>query len=218
MIMKMTEAQAGRVLLLAVAVGIASVKADGTPQTAPGTISTAPQGGLRGGAGTSSAIQGYRVGEIRVIGARVLPREGILSSLGMVSGDVYDESKLRKGFEELKKFYSEGGYVTFLPEPVLDLDEQRKVVNLTVNIDEGLRYILRSISFTGNITVPDAVLRREIRLTEGLAFNAKLLEASLPGLNRLGLFEEIRIQDFTVTPHPDEAKLDVVLKVNEKRR
>ncbi len=106
----------------------------------------------------------------------------------MVSGEVYDESKLRKGFEDLKKFYGEGGYVTFLPEPVLDSDEQRKVMNLTVNIDEGLRYILRSISFTGNTTVPDAVLRREIRLTEGFVFNAKLLEASLPAAESTGTF------------------------------
>ena len=60
--MKMTEAQAGRALLLAVAVGIAGVEAGGTPQTAPARVSTASQGGLRGGAIPS--IQGYRLGEI----------------------------------------------------------------------------------------------------------------------------------------------------------
>jgi outer membrane protein insertion porin family len=189
-----------------------------TPQTDSVTTSTAPQGGPIGGTMPTSLLQGYRLGQIRVIGVHALPTEAIKEWLGLVPGKVYDESKFHKGLQDVKNFYGTGGWATFQLQPVFDIDEERKILNLTVNIDQGLRYFLRSISFTGNTTVPDAVLRREIRLTEGFAFNAKLLEASLPRLNQLGFFEEIKIQDFMLTPHPDEAKLDVVLRVKEKRR
>ena len=164
-----------------------------------------------------NAIEAYRLGEIRVIGAKAHPSEISRSSLGLVSGEIYDESKLRKGFEYLKEFYGEGGYITFLPQPVLDVDEQRKVLNLTVNIDEGSRYIFNRISFTGNTTIPDEVIRREIRLTEGFAINTRLLEVSRVRLNQLGLFEEIKTEDFQLMPSPDEPKVDVVLRVKEKR-
>lgn len=164
------------------------------------------------------ALEGYRLGEIQVSGAKSIPSEVIRQSLGLVSGEIYDESKLRTGFEELTRFYGEGGYIKFLPQPVLDVDEQRKVVNLTVNIDEGVRYFLNRISFTGNTTIPDEVIRREIRLTEGFAINTRLLEASRVRLNQLGLFEDIKPEDFQLMPSPDEPKVDVVLRVKEKRR
>ena len=69
----------------------------------------------------------------------------------------------------------------------MDFDEQQKVVNLTVNIDEGRQYIVNRISFTGNTTTPDEVIRREILLKEGEVFNASLLTLSLSRLSQLGI-------------------------------
>jgi outer membrane protein assembly factor BamA len=198
--------------------GIAGVRAaGGMPQNASATTSAAQQGGPNT-AILPGAFQGYRLGEIRVTGARILPGEFIRSSLGLAPGEIYDEAKLRKGLEAFKELYGEQGYVTFLPMPVFEADEQRKILNLTVNIEEGLRYFLNRLGFTGITAIPDQVLRREIPLTEGDVFNSRVLKMSVSRLNQLGLFEEIKIEDFQITFSPNEPKVDVILRVQEKTR
>jgi outer membrane protein assembly factor BamA len=85
-------------------------------------------------------------------------------------------------------------------------------------VDESPQYTINHIGFTGNATIPDEFIRPEILLKEGQVFNVSRLEASLPKLNQLGLFDEIKFEDFQVTPLPNEPKLDIVLKVKESGR
>jgi len=195
------------------------------PPAAPVEIATAPQAGrgwsTRGGATNSwqtATAQPYRLGEVKVNGAKVLHADLIRSLLGLVSGRVYNESALRQGFENLKHLYGNLGYVNFLPEPEVDFDEQQRVVNLTVNIDEGAQFTVNRISFTGNTTIPDEVIRREILLKEGEVFNASLLYLSLSRLSQLGFFEQIGIEDAWIQPSASEPKVDVNLRVKEKAR
>jgi beta-lactamase regulating signal transducer with metallopeptidase domain len=189
------------------------------PQTAPTRIATVAQtGGERGSPWLSRVMSEYRVGQVRVAGAKILDNDAIRSSIGLVSGEVYDESRIHEGFQALTEFYGSLGYVNFLPEPVLDFDDQKKVVNLTINIDEGPQYTVNRISFTGNMTTPDQVIRWEILLKEGQIFNASLLDSSLLRLNQLDLFDEIKFADFWIKPLPNEPKLDIDLRVHEKGR
>jgi outer membrane protein insertion porin family len=161
-------------------------------------------------------VQEYRLEEVKIVGATVFNHDLIRSQLQMVSGEIYDESQLRRGLEKLKRLYGNIGYVNLVPEPAPEVDEQRKVVNLTLNIDEGRQFTVSRIRFTGNTTTPEAVLRREVLLKEGSIFDGSLLELSLLRLNQLGVFEEIKVEDVMVNPSPDEAKLDINLRVKEK--
>jgi outer membrane protein insertion porin family len=184
-------------------------------QTAPIIPRTAPETSTP--ARTPIVIPVYRLGEIKVNGARAIPSEVVRQSVG-VSGEVFDQSRLSAALEDLKDFYGEGGYVKFAAHTVLESDEQQKVVNLTVNVDEGRRYVFNRISFTGNTTILDEVIRREIPLTEGFAMNTRLLESGRVRLNQLGLFEEIKKEDIQIIPSPDELKVDVVVRVKERQR
>jgi beta-lactamase regulating signal transducer with metallopeptidase domain len=174
--------------------------------------------GVRGDAGTSAVPQGYRVGEIKITGAKFGDPEALRRSLGLVSGDVYNESRLRTGFMNLRRLYLDLGFVDFVPTPAVDIDEQRKVVNLTVDIEEGRPYSVRRISFTGNTRTPDEVIRREVLVKEGQIFNSSLMDQSLTRLNQLGLFEEIKPEDVRVDPSVPESKLDIAIRLKEKGR
>ncbi len=191
-----------------------------TPQTAATQIATAPQAGTRGSPGTQSAVPGYRISEINVAGFKSPPQsiESIRSLLGMGVGDIYDESRLRKGLENLRNLYGIYGYAEFFAEPNFDFDETRKVVRLTINIDEGRQFFVNRISFTGNTTSADDAIRREISLREGEIFNSSLLDLSLLRLNQLGVFEEIKPEDARITVFPNEPKLDIDIRVKEKAR
>ena len=116
------------------------------------------------------------------------------------------------------KLYGSLGYVLFLPEPALDFNEQQKVVNLTVKVDEGPQFTVNRISFTGNMTTPDEVIRREILVKEGEVFNTSLWGLSMLRLNQLGFFEDIKEEDSWIKPSLSEPKVDINLRVKEKAR
>jgi beta-lactamase regulating signal transducer with metallopeptidase domain len=171
--------------------------------------------GSRGGE-ESVALQGYRIMAIDLRGYKVLGTEAVRSALGLRPGEIYDESMLRKGFENLKKMYGDLGYVEFLPQPGFDIDERRRFLTLTITIDEGPQYSINRIRFVGNTRTPDEVLRRELLVKEGAVFNLSLLQNSLANLNQLGLIEPIHFEDAQIDISPGEPKVDVSLRVKEK--
>ena len=160
----------------------------------------------------------YRVGDVKITGGKEFNENQIKAVLGLVPGEVFNESQLRKGFENLKKLYGSRGYINFTPVPVQDFDEPKKLVNMTINVDEDRQFYVNRIAFNGNTTTRDKVIRREIMVGEGNIFNSALWDISLQRLNQLGYFEEVKTEDAEVKPHPTEPQVDINLKVKEKSR
>ena len=160
----------------------------------------------------------YHVGDVKVTGATFLKPEFIQSGLGLKTGDVYNENLLSESFKAMTKLYGQLGYINFVPTPEKDFDEEKKVVNLIVNVDEGKQYFTNRILFSGNTTTRDKVIRREVQLMEGFVFNSNNLDVSRQRLNQLGYFEEIKEEDAKVDPNPNEPKVNVTMKVQEKGR
>lgn len=162
--------------------------------------------------------QQYLLGDVNITGSKQLNPNFIESVLGLIPGEVYNESRLRNGFDSLKRIYGSAGYLNFTAVPVQNIDERNKIVNLTVNIDEDRQFAIRHISFIGNTSTSDDVIRRELLVQEGQMFNASLWELSLSRLNQLGFFEEIRSEDVAIKLTATEPTLDITVTVKEKGR
>jgi outer membrane protein insertion porin family len=160
----------------------------------------------------------YRVGDVKVTGNKLIPEPYIKAILGLIPGEVFNEERLRKSFDNLKKLYGAQGYINFTAVPVQDFDETKKVVNLNINIDEDRQFYVNRIAFAGNTTTRDKVIRREVMVEEGRVFNSSLWDMSLQRLNQLGYFEEIKAEDAEVKPSSTEPQVDINLKVKEKGR
>src|SRR5881409_1655118 len=160
----------------------------------------------------------YRVGDVKVTGAKQYNESVIKAVLGLVPGEVFNEERLRKSFENLKKLYGARGYINFTAVPVQDFDEAKKLVNLNINVDEDRQFYVNRIAFSGNTTTRDKVIRREVMVEEGQIFNSALWDVSVQRLNQLGYFDEIKTEDAEVKPHPTEPQVDINLKVKEKGR
>src|SRR5207247_1747004 len=89
----------------------------------------------------------YRVGNVKVTGARLFSETAIKEMLDMNSGEVFNEERLRKGIENLKKQYGSQGYINFIAVPVQGFDEANKHINL--NIKEKNR---NYIGFSGGVS------------------------------------------------------------------
>jgi outer membrane protein insertion porin family len=76
------------------------------------------------------------------------------------------------------------------------------------------------ITFTGNTTTRDNVIRREMRLVENGVFNTEALKYSVKRLNQLGYFKALeggKDVDVQKTPNTPN-KVDVKLKLEEQNR
>ena len=65
-------------------------------------------------------------------------------------GDIFSAAKIRKALDNYKKLYGEFGYIDFVAEPDTDVDDTKKIVNLTMVLDQNKQFFVRHIEFTGN--------------------------------------------------------------------
>jgi outer membrane protein insertion porin family len=171
----------------------------------------------------------YKVGEFDFNGNTVVKAEGLRPLFKLLPGDWYSEKQVRDGLRKTQEIYGGGGYFEFTGYP--DLKPQpppagpiagpaEPTVNVTMQLQEGEQYFVNRITFIGNTTTRDTVVRREMRLVEGNVFNTEALKYSIRRLNQVGYFkslEEGQGVDVKKTPNAKN-KVDVTLKLEEQNR
>ena len=162
----------------------------------------------------------YHLGAITFKNNKAISNQAALRSLfPMKDGDIFSREKVGKGLENLRKAYGEAGYINFTSVPDTKFDDEKKTVNMEIDVDEGKQFYVRRVEFVGNTTTRDKVIRREVALEEGQIYNSRYWELSLLRLNQLGYFEQLKPDDNNTTErHLDEkaGTVDLTLKVKEK--
>ncbi|MGA3055358.1 MAG: outer membrane protein assembly factor BamA [Candidatus Korobacteraceae bacterium] len=160
----------------------------------------------------------YRLKEITFSGNKAVTNTAGLRALFKIKdGDVFDTEAVRKGLEGLRKAYAALGYINFTPVPNTEADDEKKLISLRIDVDEGKQFFVRRIEFQGNTTTRDKVIRRELALEEGQVYNGNLWELSLLRLNQLQYFEVLKPeQDSEIKQNVQDSTVDITLKVREK--
>jgi len=161
----------------------------------------------------------YKLGGITFTG--VDPREWNVKALRSVftqkDGEYFNLTTFSKGVKELQKAYGTRGYINMVASPVPHPDEAKKIVNWTIDIDEGKPFYVSRIEFTGNTITRDKVIRRELLLEEGQVYSQQRWELSILRLNQLQYFEPLKAeQDSETRQNTDEGTVDLLLKLKEK--
>ncbi len=144
--------------------------------------------------------QRYRVGEITFDGNTVVKSEFLRPLLKLEKGEWYSEKDVKKFFEKSREVYGGGGYMEFTGYPDYTFvngaegpvaGPAESSVNITMRLQEGEQYRVNRLTFTGNTTTRDNVIRREMRVIEGDIFNTEALKYSIRRLNQLGYFQNL---------------------------
>jgi outer membrane protein insertion porin family len=182
----------------------------------------------------------YRIGKIEFDGNKIVNATALRPLFQIKEGEVYSEKKIRKGFEKAKEVYGGGGYMDFTGYPDLaprgapsataspDLSGPAAppatpsgppIVDVTLRLQEGKQYFVNRITFVGNTTTRDNVIRREIRLVESGVFNTEALKYSVKRLNQLGYFKPLEGEAIGVDKTAGvDNKVDIKLKFEEQNR
>jgi outer membrane protein insertion porin family len=162
----------------------------------------------------------YRLGKITFKNNKAITNVNILrAQFPIKDGDFFSREKVAKGLENLRKAYGTAGYINFTSIPGTTFDDEKKLIFLEIDVDEGKQFYVRRIEFQGNTTTRDKVIRREMVLEEGGVYNSRLWELSLQRLNQLSYFDQLKPDDPNVTDKRLDEKnglVDLTLKVKEK--
>ena len=164
----------------------------------------------------------YRIGDLAVEGSASVPADYLLSLFKVRKGDLYSEKVIREGLSKARDLYGALGRFEFTAYPDLSPkgSGSGSIVDVTLRVQEGPRYLINRITFTGNTTTRDQVIRRELRVYEGGVFNSEALKLSIRRLNQLGYFKPLEEQKhLQVDKTPNETeKVDLTLKLEEQNR
>ncbi len=155
----------------------------------------------------------YSISSVEFSGNKVFSNDEIKKRITLTPNTTFSKSTLRKNILSLSQLYSENGYAVTTVTPDLIPDESKKLVAVTLEIDEGDRYSIGRIEISGNTKTRDKVIRREVRLDEGDIFNSSLLRRSYERINNLNFFETL---DMIPKPRPEEKLVDIDIKVKER--
>jgi len=102
--------------------------------------------------------------------------------------DQYSKQKLEGDLEALRSFYLNQGFLEFtIDSTQVAISPDKKDIYLTVNITEGKKYKVSDIRFAGDLIVPEAQLRKLLKLKKGDTFSReKLTESTKAITDRLG--------------------------------
>ena len=155
----------------------------------------------------------YRIGEIGFKGELLEPAADLRKKLKSEPGELFNRSLLRTDIGVLTDVYGDKGYAFATINPQTRLDNEKKIVDMTFDIEKGELVSIERINVAGNPKTRDKVIRREMRISESGLYSATGLKRSKQNLMNLGFFEEANI---ATAKGSASNKLNVNVDVKEK--
>jgi outer membrane protein insertion porin family len=156
----------------------------------------------------------YNFGKIDIRGElKGLDTSTLTEHLLTHEGDVYSANKIEDTVVALSQAVTQEHYAFVDVRPEFTKNRDTHTIDITYDVSEGPRIFVERINISGNETTVDEVIRREMKLAEGDAFNQDLLKKSEQNLKDLDYFDKVSVTNIPGS-EPDKTIVDV--KVTEK--
>ena len=124
----------------------------------------------------------------------------------------YNSDAIDKTVTALTDELGKRGYAFVEVVPDVSKNTATGDANVSFRIKEGSRFFVDRINIKGNTNTHDKVIRRELRINEGDAFNAAKIKDSRRNVENLDYFEKVEIN----TNPKDNNRADLDIEVKEK--
>jgi outer membrane protein insertion porin family len=141
----------------------------------------------------------------------------LLRSVSIKPGQLYESDRVQKAVDDLTFAAGAQGFAFVDIRPDEEADPNNRTVNLTFNVHEGARVYIDKIDIVGNTQTLDRVIRRQMLVSEGDAYNKALIERSKMYIRGLGFFKEgddgVKIEE---KPSTNPGKTNLQVSVQEQ--
>ena len=135
----------------------------------------------------------YRIGKLDIKGDLLWPKDEMLEQLVVKSGEFFNRSRLGKDILKFTERYKDKSYAYVNITPLTAIDSDKRVVDLTLDVQKGVVVIFERINIRGNSKTRDRVIRRELKVAEGDRYSQSLLNRSRGRVMALGFFESVNL-------------------------
>ena len=156
----------------------------------------------------------YRVSSITVNSSLpALPGPSLLPLVEQQKGETYDGDAIERSVNAMQDAAQARGVNFVLVRPRIARNREKHTVDLVFDVTEGPRVYVERIDIEGNTRTKDKVIRRELQVAEGDAYNPVAIRRSRQRLTELGYFNTVNI---TQSPGSTADKAVVNVGVDEK--
>jgi len=156
----------------------------------------------------------YKFGKVDVeTQLKKLDKDLLRALVPIRAGDIYEDERIENATDTLTFAAGAAGFASVDVRPRYTPNRETKTVDVTFEVNEGPRVYVERIDIVGNTQTLDYVIRREMNLVEGDAYNRALVDRSKNSIRALGFFKDVDIKEIP-TAQPDRTTLQV--KVEEQ--
>jgi len=142
-----------------------------------------------------------------------LDKNVLAALLPIREGQTYQDESIEQATDALTFAAGAAGFAFVDVRPNYTPNRETRKVDVTFQVREGPRVYVDRIDIVGNTQTLDYVIRREMSVVEGDAYNRALVDRSRRQIRGLGFFKEVEITE-TPGSAPDRTALQV--KVEEQ--
>lgn len=160
----------------------------------------------------------FSINHISYQGDMLFEKTKLIEKTTLNAGEIYSEQTLREDIQNLTELYQDKGYAFANVNRNLDIIPGENKVDVTFFFEKGKMAYFGKITVKGNTKTRDKVIRRELKVIEGMKFSGSKLRESKENVNRLGFFEPESVIFNTVAsnePGKDNI-LDLEISVKER--
>jgi len=158
--------------------------------------------------------QRYHFGKITITNQlKDVDPEQLRPLLTTTEQEWYDADAIDASIKALTDALGNRGFAFVDIQPQAQRHPDTHTIDVTYNIKEGPRVYVERININGNLRTQDQVIRRELRLVEGDAFNSSKLQRSEQRIKNLDFFNKV---ETTHTPGSAPDKTIINIDVSEK--
>lgn len=156
----------------------------------------------------------YTFGKVEVVShLKQVNAEELKSYVDISTGDTFSRKQIERNVNNLNNHVGNYGYAFADIQPKIEKNREKKTVDLTFEVKEGPRVYVERVDVVGNDRTRDEVIRRELNILEGDAYNSTKIKKAEKNLKDLGYFKKSEVITEQGTA-PDKARL--VVKVEEQ--
>jgi outer membrane protein insertion porin family len=174
---------------------------------------------------TFNIIEGdsAKIRQINIIGNKVFKEKELLEQFALhtpgwlswyTKDDQYSKQKLSADLETLRSYYLNRGYLEFnVDSTQVSITPDKADIYISINITEGDKYTVSDVKLAGQMLLPEADLRKLVKLKAGDVFSREKLTESTKAIgDRLGN-DGYAFANANASPELDKEKRQVAFTI-----
>jgi outer membrane protein insertion porin family len=162
----------------------------------------------------------YYFRNITFLGNQKHSSDFLAQQLGIVKGDVFDQSKLESRLfmsmegNDISSIYLDDGYLFFDIQPV-EIYAENDSIDIEIRIREGKQARINQVTVSGNTRTNDHVIFREIQTRPGQLFSRSDIIRTTRILAQTGFFDPEQLNPVP-RPNPETGTVDIEYQLVER--